>query len=374
MTETLRTINYIVVGAGVFGLTTAIELAQRGHSVVLVDRERPPVRNSASCDSSRIIRSDYADSLYANLANEAQSLWRSEYPEEYHESGLLIMADDRDQDYVTKAASNVGAQVEEILPGINGYMNPNSGWVDAEAVMQKLWRSAQALPLLRFVIGEVTSLRREAGHVVGVCLAGSQLDGHVILCTGAWQLVDLPILATGQVLGYIALSSEQEVALARRPAQIHFSSGWYQLPPHKGELKIAIHDSGYTRHIDGKSVPWMGEAPAESQSALLEGLSRFLGISDAKLFRTRLCWYSDTADSNFLVDHLEPGLFVATGGSGHAFKFLPVLGREIVRVLDGKTRLEWTIEHARAGFEEFIKPFGSRDNSRGRHPRKELVH
>lgn len=30
------------------------------------------------------------------------------------------------------------------------------------------------------------------------------------------------------------------------------------------------------------------------------------------------------------------GVFVCSGGSGHGFKFLPVLGREVVRILEGK--------------------------------------
>ncbi len=50
-----------------------------------------------------------------------------------------------------------------------------------------------------------------------------------------------------------------------------------------------------------------------------------VGITD-----TRLCWYTDSLDNNFLVDYV-PGygdsLLVASGGSGHAFKFLPVIGK-----------------------------------------------
>ena len=54
------------------------------------------------------------------------------------------------------------------------------------------------------------------------------------------------------------------------------------------------------------------------------GPSQEIGISD-----TRLCWYTDSLDNSFLIDYV-PGysetLFVASGGSGHGFKFLPVLG------------------------------------------------
>lgn len=49
-----------------------------------------------------------------------------------------------------------------------------------------------------------------------------------------------------------------------------------------------------------------------------------IGITD-----TRLCWYTDSSDDGFVIDYVpghEDTLFVASGGSGHGFKFLPVLG------------------------------------------------
>lgn len=58
-----------------------------------------------------------------------------------------------------------------------------------------------------------------------------------------------------------------------------------------------------------------------------------LGISS-----TRLCWYTDSIDNSFVVDFVpgRPGLAVCSGGSGHGFKFLPILGREVVKILEGR--------------------------------------
>jgi sarcosine oxidase / L-pipecolate oxidase len=43
-------------------------------------------------------------------------------------------------------------------------------------------------------------------------------------------------------------------------------------------------------------------------------------------------------DNSFVIDHVpnRPGLFVCSGGSGHGFKFLPILGREIVPIIEGR--------------------------------------
>lgn len=57
------------------------------------------------------------------------------------------------------------------------------------------------------------------------------------------------------------------------------------------------------------------------------------------LVKSRVCWYNDSYDNHLVVDHVpgKEGLMVATGGSGHAFKYLPVLGRYIVDIVEGKS-------------------------------------
>jgi glycine/D-amino acid oxidase-like deaminating enzyme len=54
---------------------------------------------------------------------------------------------------------------------------------------------------------------------------------------------------------------------------------------------------------------------------------------------TRLCPYCDTADEDFwIAAHPErAGLTVAGGGSGHGFKFAPVLGPIIADAVEGKS-------------------------------------
>lgn len=44
--------------------------------------------------------------------------------------------------------------------------------------------------------------------------------------------------------------------------------------------------------------------------------------SVAKVVGSRVCWYSDSLDENWLIDRMPgvEGLVVATGDSGHGFK------------------------------------------------------
>lgn len=53
---------------------------------------------------------------------------------------------------------------------------------------------------------------------------------------------------------------------------------------------------------------------------------------------SRLCWYTDSYDNHFVIDFVpdKKGLMVATGGSGHGFKFLPNLGEHVVDRIEGR--------------------------------------
>lgn len=52
---------------------------------------------------------------------------------------------------------------------------------------------------------------------------------------------------------------------------------------------------------------------------------------------SRVCWYTDSFDNHFVIDRVPDtdGLMVATGGSGHGFKFLPVIGNFVVDRIEG---------------------------------------
>ena len=64
----------------------------------------------------------------------------------------------------------------------------------------------------------------------------------------------------------------------------------------------------------------------------------FPQLAGARVLATRLCLYCDSWDGDFLIDHdpQHPGLVVAAGGSGHGFKFAPVLGEIVADVVEGK--------------------------------------
>src|SRR5262249_29226252 len=68
--------DLIVVGGGVFGLSTALEAGRRRRTVLVSDRRTVPNPIAASFGPSRKIRSTYLDEHYTRLALEAMAGWR----------------------------------------------------------------------------------------------------------------------------------------------------------------------------------------------------------------------------------------------------------------------------------------------------------
>src|SRR5207253_5914204 len=85
----------IVVGAGINGVTAAIELKRRGHKVYLIDPGPLPHPLAASTDISKAVRTAYgADEEYTALAERSIKLWRKWNAELgvelYYEVGFLF--------------------------------------------------------------------------------------------------------------------------------------------------------------------------------------------------------------------------------------------------------------------------------------------
>ncbi|KAL4935803.1 hypothetical protein BDV06DRAFT_118826 [Aspergillus oleicola] len=389
--------NILIVGGGVFGLSTALSLSHRHpHSKITLLESSPTIPNphGSSVDTSRIIRADYSNLTYAKLASEAVDLWRStEWGAEgrYTQNGLLLVYPDGNstaKEYTTKSYHNVKGLGEdaqflptkrdvltaapaygETLNVAGGYVNWSSGWADAEAgvrfAKEKLDREGKVI----FRTGEVSQLLFSPSDnktITGVVLNDTNKTtitaDLVILATGAWtaSLVDLRgrAVSTGQAIAYMRISDEEQRALENMPTILNFATGIFIIPPRNNLLKIARHAYGYhnpkavpvpgtaENTVQGKekevmhvSLPEKGvPIPLEGERAFREALKQLLPTFAKREFvDTRICWYTDTPKGDFIITphpH-HPSLFLATGGSGHAYKFFPLIGEKVVDALEG---------------------------------------
>ncbi|KAI1411094.1 putative fructosyl amino acid protein [Hypoxylon sp. FL1857] len=443
--------SILIVGAGVFGLSTALALTKRPEfastSITVLDRSPEagvfPARDASSIDSSRIIRADYADPAYAALAAEAQAHWRQTDPSSlggegrYTESGFILSADDgpmvREDGtqtgiaYAKKSWINAMALAQaqgrpmssvRMLHGSTrlskiaglgefadwGYVNEASGWADAEASMKWYYERVIATGRVKFVNGTAESLETDdaARRVTGARLKdGSTLSADlVIVAAGAWTptLIDLSqqAIATGQVIGYIDLTEEEQKKLEKVPVVLNLTTGLYMIPPRNGVLKFARHAFGYLNpkplskpplgnpesskppssvvsqpytHLDDADL----SIPEEGEKTLREAVRKMIPwpeLRERPFARTRLCWYTDTPTGDWIIDYHPywQNLFITTGGSGHAFKFLPVIGDRVVDSIMGKCPIEFRDKWKWKAVSDVEKAIVTEDGSRGGQP------
>src|SRR5437763_123751 len=152
----------IVVGAGVNGVTAAIELKKRGHEVILVDPGPLPHALAASTDISKAVRAAYgADEDYTALAEQSREIWRQwnvQFGVElYHEIGFLFLRQRSiqpgDFEYESfKLLERRGHRIERIsskqlrerYPAFNAERYPD-GFLDLEAGYAESGRVVAAL-------------------------------------------------------------------------------------------------------------------------------------------------------------------------------------------------------------------------------------
>lgn len=349
-----------IVGGGIFGITAAIELRARGYEVTLFEPGPVPHPLAESTDISKIVRLDYGDdALYTALMETALERWRTwSAARFFHETGVLFLRQSAMEPGSFEGDSfellgRRGHRVERYDPArfpawssryVDGYFNPQGGYAESGRVVAHLAEVARAAGI-RIAEGVTVERVLESGsRVTGVVLGDGthHLADAVIVAAGAWTPRLLPSMrehlhTTGQPVFHLEAPSGVDLGAARFPvfAADIARTGYYGFPVQNGIVKIANHGAG--RVVDPSSVA--ERVVTEGQTSELRAFlaASLPSLAAAPVASTRVCVYCDTWDQHLWIapDPAREGLVVAAGGSGHAFKFAPLLGGWIADALDG---------------------------------------
>jgi sarcosine oxidase/L-pipecolate oxidase/L-saccharopine oxidase len=175
----------------------------------------------------------------------------------------------------------------------------------------------------------------------------------ILIALGAstGYIVDLEnqIRSLGLFITHIHLTEDEYLKYSNIPIFFSSEMGYFFPPDSKThDLKFALtfgdtsnkvadpHNMGNQVYLPRFSTKDSFPAPGESHVRRLLRLV-LPELADHQLYKSKVCWISDTTTSDFLIDKIPAtdNVFIATGDSGHGYKFLPNIGKYISLKLQG---------------------------------------
>jgi len=359
-------IDLVVVGAGVMGAWTALRALDAGHRVLLLDAFGSGDPRGTSSDLTRISRASHGtDTFYPGWWRDSLDAWRAleELAGEplFVDTGVAWFANREDgfEAASQRSLAGLGIATERLSPEEARRRWPVLAVEDLAFVLHEpeagILRARRGVRAVTDVLawrgGRIRVRRVRPGRVGRDRLldletdAGERIeaDAFVFAC-GPWlpkvfpELVgDLVSVTKQDVVHLGPAPGDTRFDAGRLPAWIDFEAAIYGIPGIDGHGPKIPPDS-YGRPWDPDTKDRVVDAA--SVSTVREYLGRRIpDLASRPVVESRVCQYESTPDTHFILDR-HPDLenvWVAGGGSGHAFKHGPEIGRYLVGLLSGGT-------------------------------------
>jgi sarcosine oxidase subunit beta len=335
--------DVVVVGAGVIGLSIALELAERGASVTVV--ERAGIGAGASGVQPGGVRQQWGTRVNCLLARESMGVYadvrerlRMRVDPGFRACGYLFLA--HTQAALARMQESVRLQNElgvpsrlvapgeaaEAVPGLDVASVVGGSWCAEDGYFDRPHAIVQALGSLADVqLDEVRAI--EAGGGVRLAQAGEVRAEAVVVAAGVDTtdlLPELPIRAEPRFLFFSDPVRERVleplvVSLERRFAAKQLGDG-----------RLLASDLGAVGDPGAEREHWR----ANVKGALEELLPRLVQIALPALVEGI---YDVTPDRQPILGRVRDRVWVAAGFSGHGFMLAPAVGRIVAEaVFEGR--------------------------------------
>jgi glycine/D-amino acid oxidase-like deaminating enzyme len=332
----------VVVGAGIFGVSTARELARRGWDVRVVEQYAPGHVRSGSGGDTRLLRCSHGDvEWYTRSVVRARELWR----ELEEETGVRVFEpvgvawfDTGPGEFTARSEATLrrlGIACERLSPEESRRLYPSLGGDDLRSTFFEPGAGVLYARLATQLLA--LGLRVEGGRVTPAAPPGADV---VVWACGAWLPRHFPELVQQRITRRDVFFVGVDASWAGTPGFCEYEGPYYGHGELAGlGLKVA-HD-GPAAEIDPDTLERLPE-PASEPRIRSYLARRFPALADAPLAGVRVCQYELTPDSHFLFDrHPErDGWWLLGGGSGHGFKHGPALGEYVADCVEGRRHPE----------------------------------
>jgi sarcosine oxidase len=371
----------IVIGVGSMGSAACWFLAKRGQKVLGLEQFNTPHENGSHAGQSRIIRKAYFEHPdYVPLLERAYNNWRAFELESgsslYHRTGIVYLGKNENENIsgIRNSARLYDVPLENLsheeckkrfpsfnVPGdFDVIFEPDAGFVTPERTIESYVGESRKNGAVIKTNTPVLNWRQDINGIRVITEAQEYTCEKLVVTAGAWTSGLIPELksqlqVTRQVLAWVTPPDSGPFTLESFPCwfiedpSVGTFYGFPILPQSKfggpSGLKLAHHHPGMTCSPEDIH----GDVPMPEKEKLQDFLRTYLPSAGDHITHVKNCLYTYSPDSDFIIDHL-PGyanrVVVASGFSGHGFKFVPVVG-EILADLAMKGRTDLPIDFLR---------------------------
>lgn len=338
---------------------------------------------SAAYDLNKIVRAEYEDPYYTELALKAIEGWKTPlFGPYYHQTGYIVAttgkAPHKAIEHLEKALESIkthakfGPGIRSLegrdefrdvawqfsgpLNGFKGYLNRLAGYAHSADALHGVWLHCASLGV-KFILGESAGKVTELLYDRKSCIGAKTADGRAhhakktIVALGAHVASLIPsigqsVVAKSWSVTHVQLTKSECDLLRGIPTTNIRDLGFFFEPdPETRLFKLCPLGAGYTNpDANGLSLP-PGDLlpppqdfiPVEDERKLRRLLQEvFPWMADRPFVDQKLCWFADTKDSDFCIDYVpdtEGSLIALSGDSGHGFKMMPIVGEWVVDLL-----------------------------------------
>ena len=388
-----QTADVIIVGSGIVGASTALELGRAGHSVTVVDKAGGPGHGSTSA-SSAVVRFNY--STWEGVAAAWESRWRWEEWEDhlghrdprglarFHQCGMAFLDVDvvpwsglanlmdkagvpyERWEYADLIDAIPGLDAGRYFPpkavtdeaffadaqgGLGALYTPDSGYVDDPQLAAANLAHAAAAHGAQFRFRRRVAALDRVGPTWGVTLDdGESLEAPVVVnAAGPWSSglnrlarvgedFTVHVAPMRQEVHHVPLPDSMRGARAGAPILADLDLGTYMRPDSDHSLLIGgtEPECDPLEWIEDPDRADMRPSRERFDAQVYRGARRLPDLAVPNQPRGVVGVYDVAADWTPIYDRTGvDGFYVAMGTSGNQFKNAPLIGALMTTIIEG---------------------------------------
>lgn len=359
--------DVIVIGVGSMGASACYHLAQQGHKVLGLEQFGITHELGSHAGQTRIIRKAYGEAtVYVPLLERAYENWGNLEEETgtqvFFKTGMVYFGTSNSEflQTVKKSAAEYNIPINQLTeqeclekypqfhlpPNFERLEEPNAGFLTPERCILLLVQQALFHGATIKTKEKVLHWTHTTGGVTVTTNKDSYTAKKLVITAGPWASQLVPGLAskltvTRQPLAWVQPKKWMDFDKERFPCWLIRNDGhdFYGFPiVPVGQfggplgLKLGMHHPGGEATDPDK----VHRTPrAADEKALIRFLNEFIPDGYQNTLVMKTCLYTKTSDEHFIVDFLpdyDKDVVIATGFSGHGFKFVSVIGEVLAEL------------------------------------------